>query len=1178
MNVKIHTYKSVTFVTAVCFGLLLPMPLLAGSNWLSSVTTVTNGNVQSQLPSDLSGLITSRAGGISSESIFNISISLQENPEGDDVYTGDANDVEDEQNMFEKKIEEFSDAVFQMTNGKHKIGRVTIFRSGDQLRAADVQWIEDCKNNPPRADLSGFGVPGRQIYFCTIWSGSTLMDTPKGAGFTLAHEWGHYAYGLYDEHIGTCDITPDTDCLPPVPRSTDTASVPSIMNNQWNAAGDGGDADWLEFSTDGIEPYNNSSDGNGTNAHARVFGESAWATLTRDPADDPKLGNIPDRTQYSNLVAPPEGVILVNDDESSARSELNIVWAGEQVVELMIDTSGSMIGLPLENAKTAATMLVGQLTRGKTAVGVGRFSFSANQVFPITDIPSPGEGADVQIEAQTAIADFSASGGTDIEAAALTALSEVTSFEEGSRPSVVFLLTDGMSFVNVDNVVQQYTAAAVPLVTFGFGTGVDSALLQELANRTGGQYFFSPTSLAQILEAFFAANSAFSSSTIIASSDATVAGSSTDVRIIPLDSTLEMANLSVTYALTETDISLRLLNGDGDDTGIQFVCMSSFEVSCEAQVDVEQIGSDNYGVEITNNTDVDKEVSILASGSPQAFESIDVAIQSDDVAYPDALTIRASVSREAKIAGLDVFATVTKPDGTEFELDMFDDGENSDLVADDGVYSIDLPYDQDGTYNIVVMASNESGNAETTFEGLAISAREDGTGVTPQRDSIAENFMRVAIASVTVSDFQADDHSGDPTAPTACTTIADDNLDTVARIDGPGDSDCFFFIPSDTSIDLFARATSLREDMMPVLRIYDSTGTNLLITADLANSTNQASGVIAPIPIEALDPAGHVITINHAVTSAEGGGYSISVGSVLISDETESGDNGGGGGGNPLPEPPDVQAPTAPEGFRFAVYSSTAAELFWNRSSDNGKVVGYQITRNGVLVETRDATSFFDSSLSPGVVYTYTITAVDDEGNLSPTQTESFSTQGSTVPSGPSVPPGFRFAVYSSTAAELFWNRSSDDGRVVGYEITRNGTLVTSRDATSYFDDTLSLGTVFTYQITAVDDEGNRSGTSTVEFTTGGDPGPGGNPSVPTGFRSIVYSSTAAELFWNRSVDDGRIEGYEIRRDGVLVETRDASSYFDDTLSAGNTYSYEIISIDDEGNRSSSNSLSVTID
>ena len=50
-------------------------------------------------------------------------------------------------------------------------------------------------------------------------------------------------------------------------------------------------------------------------------------------------------------------------------------------------------------------------------------------------------------------------------------------------------------------------------------------------------------------------------------------------------------------------------------------------------------------------------------------------------------------------------------------------------------------------------------------------------------------------------------------------------------------------------------------------------------------------------------------------------------------------------------------------------------------------------------------------------------------------------------------------------------------------------------------------------------------------------------PTTPSDLRVDVYSGTAAELFWSRSTDpDGAVRGYEIRRGGQLVDTRDGLS------------------------------------
>lgn len=877
---------------------LAAQPALAGSSWLSSVTMEGGGKI-APAGTGAAAEIISRT--TSASSVFNISISLEENPTGDDDYTADPGAADDAQNKFEKKIEEFADAVFQMTNSKHKIGTVTIFRQGKQANNADVQWKENCPSNAgPRANPSGFGVSGKRIYFCTNWDGApSLMDTPKGAGFTLAHEWGHYAYGVYDEYIANCGQNPETNCPIWLPRSTDTQSSPSIMNNQWNAAVAGGDQDWLEFSTTDVEPYKTTADGDDKNAHARTFGENAWATLTRSPTTDPRHAFLPSRTQYTNLAAPTGADKTVSDDESTARSELKIVWAGNQVAELMIDTSGSMSGTPMNNAKTAGSLLVGQLTPGENAVGVGRFTSSASQVFAITDIPDPDTG--VRAAAQSAISAFVASGGTNIEGAALTALAQVQGFQGGTRPSVVYLLTDGQSSVNVANVVSQYTAAKVPLITFGFGSSVDTALLQSLANGTGGQYFFSPTSLAAIQQAFIAANAAFSSSVVVSSGTAPAAPSTAEVRTIPLDSTMATAAINVTYALAEADVSLRLLDGTGADTGLTFTCSATSEVSCDTEVDVSTLGAGDYGLEITNNTAGAKDVSVLVSGSPSTFESYDIAVQFDNANYPASFGIQATVSAGAALTGLDVVARVTKPDNSTVDIPLLDDGRNGDLNADDGTYSADVAYDMDGTYTAVVTASNAAGNAQTTFNSVAIAVGEDGNGITPTPTNVTENFTRTGVANAVVAGMAADDHSDDPTVPGACTAFTDDNVDVVGRIDAAGDVDCFFFTPTATSDDLIARITSLRMDMEPVIRVYDPTGTTELLMVDLTTSENDKSGVIATIPAGSLDAAGHVVTVEHSDAAATAGGYALSVGAKLVSDKpTQQAQEDTGGAMGPL--------------------------------------------------------------------------------------------------------------------------------------------------------------------------------------------------------------------------------------------------------------------------------------
>ena len=307
---------------------------------------------------------------------------------------------------------------------------------------------------------------------------------------------------------------------------------------------------------------------------------------------------------------------------------------------------------------------------------------------------------------------------------------------------------------------------------------------------------------------------------------------------------------------------------------------------------------------------------------------------------------------------------------------------------------------------------------------------------------------------------------------------------------------------------------------------------------------------------------------------------------------------------NVEPTTPDTNGPTTPGNLRNDVYSKTSAELFWDRSTDDGFVQGYEIVRNGESLGVRDATSLFQSGLDPAVTYTFELTAIDTDGNRSPTTSITFSTDpnagtgtvttpDNTQPStpdanSPTTPGNFRRDVYSKTSAELFWDRSTDNGFIQGYEIVRNGESLGVRDATSLFQSGLNPAVVYTYQITAIDTDGNRSAPANITFST--DPNatvttpdnsepstPDANsPTTPGNLRRDVYSKTSAELFWDRSTDNGLIQGYEIVRNGESLGVRDATSLFQTGLDPAQTYTYTLTAIDTDGNRSASATLSFT--
>jgi len=84
----------------------------------------------------------------------------------------------------------------------------------------------------------------------------------------------------------------------------------------------------------------------------------------------------------------------------------------------------------------------------------------------------------------------------------------------------------------------------------------------------------------------------------------------------------------------------------------------------------------------------------------------------------------------------------------------------------------------------------------------------------------------------------------------------------------------------------------------------------------------------------------------------------------------------------------DANGPSAVTGLDGLAYSSSVIEIFWDRAeSSDSVIVGYDIYRNGTLLETRDALSFLDEGLRAGVAYTYEVAAVDANGESGPSAT-----------------------------------------------------------------------------------------------------------------------------------------------------------------------------------------------
>jgi chitodextrinase len=218
-------------------------------------------------------------------------------------------------------------------------------------------------------------------------------------------------------------------------------------------------------------------------------------------------------------------------------------------------------------------------------------------------------------------------------------------------------------------------------------------------------------------------------------------------------------------------------------------------------------------------------------------------------------------------------------------------------------------------------------------------------------------------------------------------------------------------------------------------------------------------------------------------TATPGAGYTYQVAARDLAGNTTAASVNVNGG------PTDTSPPTAPGNPTATATSPTAITLSWQASTDNVGVTGYTVYRDGTEIATVNGstTSYSDGGLIPGTTHTYTVTASDGAGNVSPASNQaSATTQADTTP--PSAPGTPVATTVTPSQVSLSWTASTDNVGVVGYRVIRNGSVIATASGTTYTDSGVSASTSYTYQIVAVDAAGNTAASGTLSVIT---PAPG---------------------------------------------------------------------------------------
>ncbi len=257
---------------------------------------------------------------------------------------------------------------------------------------------------------------------------------------------------------------------------------------------------------------------------------------------------------------------------------------------------------------------------------------------------------------------------------------------------------------------------------------------------------------------------------------------------------------------------------------------------------------------------------------------------------------------------------------------------------------------------------------------------------------------------------------------------------------------------------------------------------------------------------------------------------------------------------------PDVTPPGTPADLA-ATPMPDAILLSWSASSDDVAVDAYQIIRGDTVIATVQGTSYHDTGLESGTTYEYRVVALDESDNASAPAVISVATLGDTEP--PASPPDLA-AMPQLAAIQLTWGAAADNVGVTAYRIKRGTLTLATVSGLSYTDTGLDSGTLYHYQVIALDAGGNASEPAAISASTLADEEA---PAMPGALAATPFLKSIL-LEWEASADNVAVAGYRILRNNTVIATVQGLSYHDTGLQPETPYAYQVIALDGTGNAS----------
>lgn len=420
-------------------------------------------------------------------------------------------------------------------------------------------------------------------------------------------------------------------------------------------------------------------------------------------------------------------------------------------IMLTIDRSGSMSGIPIAEAKKASKLFV-DLMKTDDQIGVVSFSSGASVNYPLTEINDTGT---IKTAAKSAIEALSAGGGTSVDSGLIASNNQIVASGKKSASKAIILLTDGQSAHN-PAILADITNNDTKVFTIGLGWPNES-LLRNIAAKTGGSYYFAPSSdgLQSIYDSISAAVSGESD---VMRTEQIITQGATQILRAFIDSSMPSIIFSILWG--GSDLDLELIQPDGtiinptvasNNPNIEYISGDTHEIykvnapmAGEWQMRITAVvanpGGEKYTASVKGKSgvgfsvDFDKDEYLITDPvhitTKLNHSLVDTPVRGAlDASTPD-------IPNQGAIIGANAIAIVTDPSGGTHNLALLDDGNHNDKGANDGVYGTSFSSTSvKGSYKVRIDVEGKLNNVDkepftrSVTESIVVGGDSDGDGM-----------------------------------------------------------------------------------------------------------------------------------------------------------------------------------------------------------------------------------------------------------------------------------------------------------------------------------------------------------------------------------------------------------------------------------------------------------------